>query len=205
MQRLNANNTEIEVKFLINDPDRIRLKLRALGINSLGTVFEKNHRYDDLHSNLLKNKRLLRLRCDHKKILTFKKPSSIQNADFKINEEIEVEVSDFDQMEKILEEVGFLRVQSYEKHRETFVLEDAEILIDNMPYGIFIEIEGTEESIRKYANILDLDWDKKITLNYLQIFENISKRLMLPFKDVTFENFNQISSSFCIAPSDVGL
>lgn len=198
-------NIEIEVKFVIKDPDEIRLKLDLMGIVSPGSVFEKNHRYDDLDSSLLKSKRLLRLRCDQKNILTFKKPSSIKNTDFKINEEIEVELSDFDQMEIILKEIGFFKVQSYEKHRETFIVKDAKILIDTMPYGIFIEIEGSEEAIRNYTDILGLDWNKRITMNYLEIFANISKRLQLSFRDLTFENFDQISDSFCITASDVGL
>lgn len=205
MSNTKENNIEIEVKFLINDPKEIRSKLKHMGIDSIGNIFERNHRYDDLHSSLLKNKRLLRLRSDQKNILTFKKPVSVKNMDFKINEEIEVEVSDFDQMEKILNEIGFSRVQSYEKFRETFAFEDAKILIDNMPYGTFIEIEGTEESIRHYAHVFCLDWDKKITINYLEIFENISKRLKLSFRDVTFENFKQLKASFCIDPSDLGL
>lgn len=205
MNHIYNNNIEIEVKFITKNPNEIRLKLGSMGIKSPGSIFERNHRYDDLDSSLLKNKRLLRLRCDQKNILTFKKPSSIKNTDFKINEEIEVEVSDFGQMEIILKEIGFLKVQSYEKYRETFSLKDAKILIDTMPYGIFIEIEGTEESIQNYADVLGLDWNKKITLNYLEIFENISKRLKLSFRDLTFKNFDQISSSFCITPSDLGI
>jgi len=205
MKDISKNNIEIEVKFLINDTKKIISGLRSMGISSLGNIFERNQRYDDPHSNLLENKRLLRLRSDRKNILTFKKPSQIKNPDFKINEEFEVEVSDFGQMEKILNELGFLRVQSYEKYRETFVLENAKILIDIMPYGTFIEIEGTQESIRNYADTLGLDWNKKITLNYLEIFENISKRLNLSFRDVTFKDFEQIKTTFSITPEDLGL
>lgn len=198
-------NIETEVKFLINEPDQFRSKLRSLGIVSSGSIFEKNRRYDDLNSNLFKNKSLLRLRCDQKNTLTFKKPAKIQNSGFKTNEEIEVEVSDFDQMEIILKEIGFSLVQSYEKYRETFILDGAKVLIDIMPFGTFIEIEGTEEAIRNYSRILDLDWNKKITLNYLQIFENIAKRLNLEFKNVTFENFKNVTGSFCIIADDLCL
>lgn len=196
---------EIEVKFLANDISSIRERLLSMGACSEGQLFEVNHRYDDSNSTLFKAKKLLRLRKTDRNTLTLKKPPAVPNPDYKIHEETEIEVSDFDLMEKILIETGFLVVQSYEKYRETFVSGDTKILIDIMPFGSFIEIEGAEESIKSHSENLGLDWNNKITLNYLEIFANISKRLNLGFTNITFENFEPIKASFAIEPSDIGL
>jgi adenylate cyclase class 2 len=61
-----------------------------------------------------------------------------------------------------------------------------------MPYGTFLEIEGSEKNIRAYAARLGLSWPKRILLNYLDIFEIIRQRLSLDFTDLTFKNFENI-------------
>ena len=61
-----------------------------------------------------------------------------------------------------------------------------------MPYGTFLEIEGSEKDIRTYAARLGLSWHKRILLNYLEIFEIIRPKLDLKFKDLTFKNFEGV-------------
>lgn len=196
---------ETEVKFLLDDPESMRLELAKIGGASIGNYFEKNQRYDDTESSLLKKKCLLRLRSDKSFTLTFKKTPQLTNPEFKINHEYEVEVSDIGVMEIILNEIGFSCVQTYEKMRETFIFPDAKILVDMMPYASFAEIEGSEESIKEYSDILGFDWNQRITLNYLEIFENIASRLNLQFKDVTFDNFRRLGDTFKILPEDLGI
>ena len=36
----------------------------------------------------------------------------------------------------------------YEKYREAFDLNDLEIVLDEMPYGNFVELEGNEQAIK---------------------------------------------------------
>lgn len=202
---MKISQLEIEVKFLTNDIKDIRNRIIATGAESYGEVFEINHRYDDIKSRLTGQKKLLRLRKTDKSTLTFKKSPEISNPDFKIQEEIEVEVSDFEKMERIINELGFFRLQTYEKYRETFDLKGTKILLDLMPFGSFMEIEGSMDSIRSLTDVIGLDWDQRITLNYIQIFSNLSKRLGLEFRDITFEMFEPIKDTFAIMPSDLGL
>jgi adenylate cyclase class 2 len=61
-----------------------------------------------------------------------------------------------------------------------------------MPYGTFLEIEGSEKDIRAYAASLGLNWHKRILLNYLEIFEIMRKKQNLKFKDLTFKNFENV-------------
>jgi adenylate cyclase class 2 len=65
-----------------------------------------------------------------------------------------------------------------------------------MPYGDFLEIEGQKEEIIKYSSLLGLDWEKRILLNYIELFDILKKSLGLPFSDVTFENFKNIRIDF---------
>ncbi|MBU0994716.1 MAG: class IV adenylate cyclase [Proteobacteria bacterium] len=188
------DHLEIEVKFYMTDLDHIRNKLRDIGAHqTCGRTFEVNYRYDDKDQTLLKNRSILRLRKDRDTILTLKsRPLGQKDKDFKIHKEIEVKVSDFEKTDMIMEAIGFHRQQTYEKWRETFVLEKTEIVLDTLPYGNFLEIEGAREDIRKIADLLDLDWRKRILSSYLELFAQIKKKYALAFSDITFDNFTGI-------------
>lgn len=187
---------ETEVKFFITDPATLREKLDILGAVSGGNIFETNIRFEDKDKNLFKNKSLLRLRRDSKTTLTFKSPPSHQDSRFKMLRELEIEVSDFSTAIGILESLGFIQEQKYEKWRETFTLESTFFCIDKMPFGYFLEIEGRGNKIIEYASLLGLDWKERILSNYLELFDILKKRLSLPFSDVTFENFINIQTDF---------
>jgi adenylate cyclase, class 2 len=187
---------ETEVKFFITDPATIREKILLFGAVSGGNIFETNIRFEDKDKNLFKNKMLLRLRRDSKTTLTFKSPPSNQDSRFKMLRELEVEVSDFSIAVSILESLGFIQEQKYEKWRETLVLEKTCFCIDRMPFGDFLEIEGEGDKIIECASLLGLDWKERILLNYLELFDILRKRLSLPFSDVTFENFRNIQTDF---------
>ncbi len=92
-------------------------------------------------------------------------------------------------MQQILESIGFHREQVYEKWRETFMLNKTVICIDTLPFGSFIEIEGTGETIEPISDGLGLKWKERILLNYLALFEIIKQKSGLNFKDATFDNF----------------
>jgi adenylate cyclase class 2 len=185
-------NIETEVKFYIKDEAGLKENLISLGAVSSGVFFETNIRYDDKMKSLLKSSSLLRLRKDAKTTLTFK--SRIPGADnrFKMMKEIEVEVGDFSSAEKLLESIGFIKEQIYEKRREMFRKGKICFCIDKMPFGFFLEIEGQPDDIVKYSSLLGLDWEKRILLNYLEIFDGLKKTFKLSFSDVTFDNFKHL-------------
>lgn len=183
---------EIEVKFFVSVIEPIQNRLFELGAISEGRVFEHNTRYEDEHHTLIKKKSLLRLRRNEKTILTYKSGPPVSNTEFKVFNELEVEVSDFVTMNEILKRLGLHPEQIYEKWRETLVLDRTSFYLDTMPYGIFLEIEGSEKDIRNYAARLGLSWHRRILLNYLEIFEIVRQKLGLKFKDLTFENFESV-------------
>jgi len=183
---------EIEVKFYLPNIERMQRRVLALGAESKGRVFENNVRYEDENNTLIRKKSLLRLRRDAKTILTFKSSPPAASTEFKVFNELEVEVSDFETMNRILQNLGLYPEQLYEKWRETLILDQTGFYLDTMPYGTFLEIEGSEKDIRTYAASLGLNWQKRILLNYLEIFKIIRQTLSLNFKDLTFKNFENI-------------
>ncbi|HSQ84915.1 MAG TPA: class IV adenylate cyclase [Desulfobacterales bacterium] len=183
---------ETEVKFYLPNIDSIRTRLIDLGAVFKHRTFETNIRFEDPEKSLIKKKSLLRLRKDKKITLTFKSEPPFKDDQFKILKEFEVEVSDFDAMEHILKSLGFKEEQVYEKWREIYVFGDTHLCLDTMPYGDFLEIEGTKESIQQLALKIGLLWEKRILLNYLAIFDIIKRQLNLSFYDVTYGNFNNV-------------
>lgn len=180
---------ETEVKFHQPDLPGVRARLLALGACDLGRAFERNIRFEDAGKNLIRSKSLLRLREDRKVTLTFKSVPPGADPAFKQLVELEVEVADFAAMQRILASLGYHPEQAYEKWRETLTLDRATFCLDTLPFGDFLEIEGPPESIFDAAQRLGLDWDKRILLTYLEIFDLIRRRENLPFADVTFGNF----------------
>jgi len=189
---VSMENLEIEVKFYLSDMDRIRDRIIEIGAVYRERVFETNIRFDDADNSLIQKKSLLRLRQDKTTTLTFKSEPPFKDDQFKILRELEVEVSDFTTMINILESLGFREEQVYEKWRETFILNSANLCLDTMPYGNFLEIEGQKADIKELASRIGLKWEKRILLNYLAIFDIIKQKSNLPFYDVTFSNFINI-------------
>ncbi len=184
---------ETEVKFNLSDVQSIRERIMELGADVKNRDFETNMRFEDVDESLLRNKSLLRLRRDAKNTLTYKSEPAIKDDQFKTFRELEVQVSDFTTMKLILEHLGFHQAQIYEKWRETFIFNDTILCLDTMPFGDFLEIEGKKEYIKAAASKIGLQWEKRITLNYLAIFDIIRQKLNLPFTDITFDNFKKIS------------
>lgn len=191
------NNLEIEVKFFLKDLQPVREILIRMGAKSQGRFFETNIRFEDCQKSLIRKNALLRLRKDFRTTLTYKSsPDGGGDNNFKIYNELEVEVSDFKTMDSILNLLGFYAEQVYEKWRETLVLQDTHVCLDTMPFGNFLEIEGSQDNIIAMARRLGLDWRERILFNYLKMFEVIKEHEKLTFSHVTFENFRHISFDF---------
>lgn len=187
------NSVETEVKFHVPDPPAVRAKLLSFGARSLGRSHEFNIRFENEAKGLRSAGNLLRLRRDRKCTLTYKCAPARADPEFKQFTELEIDVSDFDTMRLILACLGFHPEQVYEKWRETFVLGHTAFCLDQLPFGNFLEIEGSKEHIRGFAGRLALEWGRRILLNYLEIFEIIHADLGLSFSDVTFANFTGLA------------
>lgn len=138
-------------------------------------AFEKNIAFDTPDGKLKNRKCLLRLRKKGNTItVTFKRPVekffSQDHTAYKIKQETEVEVSDFESMENIFTGLGYEVYFIYEKYREEFQKGDVKVMLDETPMGNFIEIEGPEEAIDRTARELGYCKNDYITDNYLTMF-----------------------------------
>lgn len=184
-------NLEVEVKFLVADLPALRQRILSLNIPlHIPRTFEQNLRWDNSWDGLLRKGQLLRLRQDSRIRLTFKGTAhSSSSNQLKVREEVEIELDNFEKMATILERIGFTPRQRYEKYRETFRANGVEIVLDELPFGNFVELEGDETAIRQMAEKLNLAWSERILDNYLLLMSRMQQVYALPFTDLTFANF----------------
>jgi adenylate cyclase, class 2 len=184
---------ETEAKFYVFHLDKITTRLNELQARlTQPRVLEANLRFDLPDGSLRSSGRVLRLRRDMKARLTYK--GAGQNKGGVLDrQEIEFVVDDFEKAKQFLEALGYRQTMFYEKYRATYALADISIMLDELPYGDFVEIEGeTEEQIRAISAKLDLDWQTAIETSYTGLFENVKKALELSFQDLSFQNFEGI-------------
>lgn len=185
----NNNLQEVEVKIYTPDLSVIQLSLEKLGAGlSKPRVYERNIRYENSAQTFTKQGIVLRMRQDNEARLTYKADETIENG-ITSRFEAEVIVSNFDTMDTILRRLGFAPHMIYEKYRTTYVLEDAEIVLDEMPYGNFTEIEADADTIEQLITRLELTDYRRLTASYTQIFDVVKSQLVLDFNDLTFDNF----------------
>ena len=179
------------MKFYVPDLTAARQRLLSLGAEiSNPRVFERNVRFDTADETLRQKWAILRLRQDTAARLTYKGvPPQAAPGEASVREELEVTVTDFETMALILERLGYFPAQLYEKYRETFVWGGVEIMLDEMPFGNFVELEGAEAALKETAAQLALDWRRRILTTYLGLFARLKKAYNLPFNDLTFAHF----------------
>jgi adenylate cyclase class 2 len=190
---------EFEAKFLLSLPNSIRQSLLDMGGRVLvPRVLERNLRFDTNDSLLSAEKKVLRLRQDNIATLTYKFSKSIEE-----RVEIEIEVDDFRTTRALLEALGFKVVFTYEKYREIFLLDTVHIMLDELPFGHFMEIEGPSlKMVKKAAIAIGMQWDSRIKQSYMELFDVLVQNLDLTFSDATFVNF---ANMIVIKPADLGL
>ncbi|NDV19761.1 CYTH domain-containing protein [Pseudodesulfovibrio sp. JC047] len=159
---------ECELKFLRVDLESLSLRLQEAGATHLGKYFESNLVFDDAERSLKQHSILLRLRHKQgKAILTVKRPPLVEvPSSLKVFDEIETRVGDFLTMKTALEVIGFKVFFSYEKIREQWRFMDCVICLDLLPFGCFVEIEGTEAAVHACAKAIGLDGHETTTKTY---------------------------------------
>ncbi len=140
---------EIEKKYRLNQEQRqtIERRLRDVGAT--------RHEIENEENTLYRGGRLdfggcaLRLRrVGRRSLLTFKQRLPTKSA-IKHQREEETQVADATKMDAILQALGFRPALVYEKRRWRWKLGQAEIVIDELPFGLFMEIEASEKAIAR--------------------------------------------------------
>ncbi len=192
--------TETEAKFYVGQLAALQQRVESLGAARIDLhVHELNLRFDTPNRDLHRLGRVLRLRQDARARMTYK-DSETPHPGTLSRREVEFAVSDFDAARDLLLALGYQIAFTYEKYRSTYKLDRLEIVLDELPYGHFVEIEG-EGPIQATADRLGLKWDAVIRDSYSGLFERLKEKLNLQFRDLTFENFKGMQ----ITPEKLGV
>ena len=149
---------EIEKKYRLTaeGANELRARLGEVGARAVrGEEFEENTLYAG--ANLEPGRRNLRVRrVNGRAVLTLKERQPSADA-VKLQREDETGVEDADTLDRILRALGYAPALVYEKRRETWELDGVEVVIDELPFGWFAEIEGGRDSILRAEKKIGLE------------------------------------------------
>ncbi|MFZ5813090.1 MAG: class IV adenylate cyclase [Thermodesulfobacteriota bacterium] len=188
---------EVELKYPVADFASVRTALAGVGAERLGLVFERNDVFDSAGQGRLREAGiLLRLRLttpkrteadqveDRGGVLTLKLPPPPDAPrGFKVRREIETRVDDVQVLRDILIGLGYVVTLRYEKVRETWRIGRTVVCLDRLPFGRYVEIEGTPDAIRSLAERLGLSPASASTATYHDLHLENLDRLGLPHED----------------------
>ena len=182
-----AKATEIEVKFFLPDLPALRKRVLQRGGNTRRQrMFERNLRFDTPAADLSAAGAVLRLREDNAVTLTYKQ--RLQDGEHR--REIEFAVGDAGQARAFLEALGYNVFFIYEKYREVMTLGACALMLDDLPFGSFLEIEGPDmAAIERCAAALKLNMEHRLRASYMQTFLALKQQFQFDADYATFESF----------------
>ena len=148
---------EIEKKYRLTKQQRrsIEKKLRELGVVPGEVEFEENVVYRggrlDLGGCALRLRRV-----NNRATLTFKQRFPSQSP-IKHQQEEETAVANADATHAIISALGFRVGLIYEKRRVPWKIGKASLVIDELPFGLFMEIEASEREIKRVEKLLEAE------------------------------------------------
>ena len=166
---------EIEAKFRLPDPERLRQKLMAAGARRVRAVLEHNTYFDTPEHALRDGDCGLRLRIAETRdaqrdvVVTYKGPR--EPGEMNIRSENEVAVRSAEDAAAFLKALGYAPTLSFQKRRESFELAGARIELDELPeLGYFLEIEADDErTVNRVRTKLGLEKEPAVTSSYIAL------------------------------------
>ncbi len=136
--------------------EAVRARLAEVGaVAEGGEEFEENTIYGG--PGLDPRSRVLRLRrVGSRAVFTYKERGKTDSA-IKRNREEETGVTDAGALAAILEALGYRPALVYEKRRSTWKVAGVEVVLDELPFGLFMEIEGEEDAIHEAERLLGVE------------------------------------------------
>ena len=174
---------EYEARVLEIQKERLEKKLENLGAQKIADFDYKRRIYN---FNPATDGKWIRLRTDGKNTtLTIKE---IKSKTIDGTEETEIQVSDFEQTDIILNKLGYKSHTYQENKRTRYILDNIEIDIDTWPYiPTYVEIEGNSiEEVENMIKKLELENSKTTTVGVQEVFEKFYKIDISKKKEVKF-------------------
>lgn len=135
-----AIETEKKYRLTAGQKEQVLANLKELGAEFVGEDFETNFIYGG--GILEDEKAALRIRkIDGKTLLTYKRKVG-NSSELKQHIEHETQIGNSDEMMQIIQRLGFMLGLVYEKRRQNWLLRGIQVVLDEVPFGSFMEIEG---------------------------------------------------------------
>ncbi|MEK7564586.1 MAG: CYTH domain-containing protein [Patescibacteria group bacterium] len=200
VQNVSGSFIEIEKKYLLSKKEVELLEQKCIEISLQQTshAYEKNQNFD--RENIFeKDDARLRLRT---KILdlngqeknfefTYKKRLSTEGG-IKKESELNFNFTSTQSSENLLsifKIMGFNEKDSYERIRKTFKNNEIQLTIDEFPFGYIAEIEGEEEMVLKYDNLLKMSNFLLYSLSCDDVYAELCrKKRIKPKNNILFED-----------------
>ncbi len=185
--------TEIEVKFTDVDIDDVRRRLEAAGAHLEHPMRDMRRALIEEDHHAVENM-FIRIRDEGDKVTLClkKKTKSLEESTIDSTYEIETTVGDFDKTIELFKVAGWHYMTYQESRRETWLLDDVEVVIDEWPWiNPYIEIEGaTEDAVRAGAKKLGFDWNGamfgSVDVIYNRDYPEMTVRGVIDVKEVRF-------------------
>jgi len=167
---------EIEAKMKVDGFDTVRNRLKELEAVFVGDALETNVFFDTEDRGLLAGDRGLRLRTAKSlpegqtvNTITYKGPRL--HGPLKSRDERELNVESPDGAVALLEALGYLRVLSFQKRRQSWKFDGCEVELDELPHiGLYVEIEGQSEAdVMKVRESLNLNDRPLVKASYIAL------------------------------------
>jgi len=163
---------EKEIKLKIKDINEINRKIEKSGAKLIEKrYFEDNFLFDFPDNILYKKGVALRLRVTPKKSFLTYKGKKMNSSYFKVRKEWETEIKDAFVLLEILKNIGLEVKFRYQKFRTVYKKNKLNINVDETPIGNFVELEGEEKEIEKFASYLGFLNKDFIKMDYIEIFK----------------------------------
>lgn len=176
---------EKELKFKIKDLSGLIDYLKKQGAVVLNKSKEKTVRLDTLNQDLEKRGVFLRVRAGSKNTITLKEKIG-EDKNVRKRKETEFEIQDIEAMTYILGKLGFDYPRTMEKYRINLEYKGAKLSIDELFFGLYLEIEGEENTIEAISKELGFNSEDKIIGTYWDILEEYNKVHKTTKKDIVF-------------------
>ena len=167
---------EIEKKYRLTKKQReaIARRLHKLQATAGELEFEENTLYRggrlDLGGCALRLRRV-----NGRALLTFKERFPSKSA-IKHQREEETVVADADAVAAILRSLEFRPALVYEKRRTRWNIGKAEVALDELPFGLFMEIEGSEKEIARVERMLEAETLPAVMETYPLLTARLGKK-----------------------------
>ncbi|MDD4662071.1 MAG: class IV adenylate cyclase [Candidatus Pacebacteria bacterium] len=161
---------EIEVKFKIDEVEKIKEKLIDSGV-SLSKAY-KQTTYGFFSDDSVSKGIFPRIRDEKDDIVLTVKVRPKEESEYFERAEYSMKISSTEEGVDILKVLGFNEVKMFEKVRQEGELLNTKITLDELYFGTFLEIEGEKEDIENVIIKLGLENKKRLAKAYLALEED---------------------------------